>query len=372
MTARFLPHSCLQGLIDVLVDRGYRVSGPVQREGAIVLAPLREADQLPWGIQDAQTPGSYTLEAGDTARAFGWVNGPSSLKPFLFLQSETLWRSSTAADGALAFESVVEAPRQAVIGVRPCDLRAVQIQDRVFLEGERVDPRYQARRDRLFTVVVNCTRSAATCFCVALGGSPRAASGYDLSATEVEGGLAVEAGSEAGEEVLRALSLDEASEEQIAASEAGAAAAASSQTNRLPAPDRLAQVLANSKDHPQWDVAAERCESCGNCTKLCPTCLCHKQMFLPSLDGEGGEQVREWASCQSEAHSYVSGRNLRSERRERYRMRATHKFVNMHRQFGVPGCVGCGRCISWCENAIDLVENLAIIAGAFEEERTDE
>jgi ferredoxin len=372
MSARFLPHACLQDLIDALAEGGRQVIGPTVREGAVVLAPLGEASQLPWGVWDVQAPGSYTLEEGDEERAFAWVNGPVSAKPFLFKPQETLWRASTTGDGQLEYESVVESSRQAIIGARPCDLRAMQIQDRVFLEGASVDPRYQARRKELFTVVLNCTRAAATCFCVSQGGSPRADQGFDLAMTELRGGLVVEAGSTAGERVLEALSLAEATEAQRMAVEAGVKEAADMQRKPLPAPERLAAILPTSKDHPQWDVVAERCESCGNCTKLCPTCLCHKQTYLPSLDGEGGEQVREWASCQSEAHSYVSGKNLRAERRERYRMRVTHKLVNMQKQFGVPGCVGCGRCITWCKQSIDLTENLAIIAGDPASERDHE
>lgn len=372
MTARFLPHARLQDLIDALAEGGRQVIGPMVREGAVVLAPLREASQLPWGVRDVQVPGKYTLEEGDEERAFAWVNGPVSLKPFLFKQQETLWRAETSPDGRLGYESVVEAAPQAVIGARPCDLAAAQIQDRVFLEGSNVDPRYQARRRTLFTVVLNCTRAAATCFCVSQGGSPRAEHGFDLAMTEIRGGLVVESGSEQGETLLASLALEEATETQLQVVEAGVKEAADTQRKDLPSPEKLAAILAASKDHPQWDVAAERCESCGNCTKFCPSCLCHKQTYLPSLDGEGGEQVREWASCQSEAHSYVSGKSLREARRERYRMRVTHKFVNMQEQFGVPGCVGCGRCITWCENAIDLTENLAIIAKDAQEGDDDE
>ncbi len=372
MTARFLPHARLQELIDALAEGDRQVIGPMVREGAVVLAPLREASQLPWGVVDVQEPGKYTLEKGDGQRAFAWVNGPVSLKPFLFKQQETLWRAETNLDGQLEYESVVEVAPMAVIGARPCDLAAAQIQDRVFLEGANVDPRYQARRQSLFTVVLNCTRSASTCFCVSQGGSPRADHGFDLAMTELQDGLVVESGSEAGATLLTALELAEATEAQLQAVAAGVQEAADTQRKDLPPPEKLAAILAASKDHPQWDVAAERCESCGNCTKLCPSCLCHKQTYLPSLDGEGGEQVREWASCQSEAHSYVSGKNLREARRERYRMRVTHKFVNMQEQFGVPGCVGCGRCISWCENSIDLTENLAIIAQDTKEGNNDE
>ncbi|MBW2455566.1 MAG: 4Fe-4S dicluster domain-containing protein [Deltaproteobacteria bacterium] len=363
MRPRFLPHDGLQGLLDLLAGRGYEVIGPRVKEGAVVLAPVKQASDLPWGVRETQSPGSYTLEDGDPQRAFGWTIGPSSLKPFLFRQQETLWQSSVDDQGRLRFESVVQARPQAVIGVRPCDVAAMLLQDRVFLGGDNVDLRYQARREALFTVAVNCTQGVETCFCVSQGGSPRVERGFDMALTEMDGGLLAEAGSAAGEEVLRELSLEPATEAQRQVAEADIAETATRQRRRTPPQEQLEQALRTSRDHPQWDVIGERCESCGNCTKLCPTCICHKQMHLPSLDGEGGEQVREWASCQSEAHSYVSGKSLRAERRERYRMRVTHKFANWREQFGTPGCVGCGRCISWCTHGIDMTENLHIIVG---------
>lgn len=366
MRPRYLPHEGLQSLIDALVDRGYQVIGPMVKEGAVVLSTLKEATQLPWGVRDVQSPGRYELEDGDPDRAFAWVNGPSSLKPLLFKQQETLWEASVDGNGVTQFESVVETSRQAVFGMKPCDIRAMRVQDRVFLEGENVDIRYKARRDTLFTLVVNCTRSAPTCFCVAQGGSTRADMGYDVAMTEIDGGLVLDAGSDAGVELLDALALEEARADQVLTSEAAIEEAAAAQTRTTPSTECLAQVLPEAGNHPQWDRIAERCESCGNCTKLCPTCICHKQMYLPSLDGEGGEQVREWASCHSESHGYVSGKNLRGERRERYRMWVTHKFANMMEQYGTTACVGCGRCISWCTNGIDLTENLAIITGTKE------
>lgn len=368
MSPLFLPHDVLQSLLDELAGRGYQIIGPLVSEGAVVLAPLKEASQLPWGVRTVQTPGSYTIEKGDPARAFEWVIGPSSLKPFLFKAAETLWRTTLDDEGRPQFESVVESRAQAIIGVSPCDLVAMRVQDRVFLDGENVDIRYKARRDALFTVVVNCTRAADTCFCVSQGGSPRADRGYDLAVTEVDGGLVIDAGSTTGEEVLQTLSLQPATAEQMEIADAGIADAAASQRRRSPPKELLAKALLEGKDHPQWDVIAERCESCGNCTKLCPTCICHKQMYLPSLDGEGGEQVREWASCHSEAHSHVSGKSTRDARRERYRMWVTHKFANMEEQFDAPGCVGCGRCTAWCTNGIDLTENLKAIVGGDDHE----
>lgn len=363
MSPSFLPHDRLQRLIDELAGRGYEVIGPQVREGAVVLAPLGQATALPWGARDTQAPGRHALEIGEDSRAFGWVIGPTSLKPFIFKQQETLWQSTADASGQRRFAQVIEARPRAIIGVRPCDVRAMVIHDRIFLGGDHADPHYQARREGVFIVVVQCTLAADTCFCISQGGEPRADRGYDLALTEVEGGLVVDSGSPAGEAVLSALTLAPAGEEQTQAAAGGICRAAAAQRRRVPPGDRLRKLLPGSKDHPQWDAAGAACEGCGNCTKLCPTCICARQVYLPSLDGEGGEQVREWASCHNDAHSVVGGVSRRVNRRERYRMRVTHKFANYQEQFGAEGCVGCGRCLSFCTKGIDVTAVLNAIDG---------
>ncbi|MCF6217246.1 MAG: 4Fe-4S dicluster domain-containing protein [Gammaproteobacteria bacterium] len=361
MSYYFLAHKRFQSLIDVLTKQGYACIGPRVQNGGIMLAPLNHATELPWGVQDEQGPAHYRLLEGDKKRAFAWSNSPSSLKPFLFKQQETLWHASRDEEGRYKFDPVIESQRQALIGIRPCDLAAMAIQDKVFLEGPYIDTRYQARRQSLFTVVVNCTHPADTCFCHAQGCGPKANKAYDLAMSETDDGLVMEAGSPAGEEVLCLLNLPIAAAETVEQAAQEIAAAAQRQTRTTPPLSSMkAQFLAEGKE-AQWQAVSDPCTSCGSCTQVCPSCFCHKETLFPSMDGVGGEKVREWDSCHGEAHSYLNHGAIRKEKHQRYRQWLSHKFVSWHEQFGESGCVGCGRCISWCPQGIDVTASIATV-----------
>ena len=126
-------------------------------------------------------------------------------------------------------------------------------------------------------------------------------------------------------------------------------------------PTDLRGLLARNLEHPRWDDVATRCLSCTNCTLVCPTCFCSSVEDVTDLAGEGAERNRVWDSCFSVDHSYIHGGSIRPSGRSRYRQWLTHKFGTWHDQFGTSGCVGCGRCITWCPVAIDVTEELAAI-----------
>ena len=158
----------LQCLIDRLVELGYRVVGPRVEESAIVLDNLTSIDDLPIGFSDEQEAGTYRLVKNGNRSYFDFVVGPHSLKDFLFPSQSTLLEcryESGRLVMAVPEEKIVPL---AVVGARSCDLHALRAQDRVFLEDRFVNPVYEARRQGLFVVAVNCGRAAATCFCSSL------------------------------------------------------------------------------------------------------------------------------------------------------------------------------------------------------------
>ena len=359
-----LPSRRLDALIRRLHADGYRCVGPTLRDGAVTLGDIQGAADLPLGVHDRQAPGEYSLTLNTYSGRFGCATGPQGLKPLLFAPRETLWRVSRDAEGRLVFEpSVPSPPRLAVIGARACDLAALALQDRHFLYGRYRDPYYAARRRALFVVAINCSRSAGTCFCASTGDGPHCRDGYDLSLTELDDGYLARAGSEQGQELLAALDPEEATPEQIRAEVAQARRAAEQQSRRLPGRN-LGATLFERLDHPRWEEVAERCLACGNCTQVCPTCFCHAQHDAPALDGEGAEHRREWDSCFTVGHAYLAGHQVRPDRRSRYRQWLTHKLGSWHEQYGRSGCVGCGRCITWCPVGIDITEEAsALCAG---------
>lgn len=351
----------LEALIAGLKDDGRAVFGPVARDGAIVYDPISGTGDLPRGWVDEQSGGHYRLHRegdaffGATLAAQGW-------KRVLHPPHQSLWR--TTGEGAAT--EIIPAPRdttkRAFIGVRACDLAAIAVQDKVLTEGPFADPHYAARRADLFIVAVNCTRAAATCFCASMNTGPKAKAGYDIALTELAGGrFLAEAGSEAGAAQLGALPSSPATQADTEAGEAGIARAADQQrgidTEGLPA------LLKERPDHPRWSEVAQRCLNCANCTLVCPTCFCTSVDEVTALEGSETERISRWGSCFTMDFSHVHGGSVRKGAKSRYRQWMTHKLATWVDQFDEMGCVGCGRCITWCPVGIDITEEAAALRG---------
>ena len=361
----FLTRYRIGDLLAVLAEAGYRVVGPVHRDGAIVYADLHSAGDLPAGVMVETAPGTVRSTGTQLPRLFAWANGPQALKPLLFRPDEALWRVHRGDDGTLAFRPVnADAQPLAVIGVRACDLAALRLQDQHFLHGVYRDEHYAARRAQLLLVAVNCTHPAATCFCAATGDGPQTEGGFDLLLDELDEGFIVTAGSRRGRELFAGLPLLPVREDQMRKVADANHKARVMQTRAIPAGDLYDELMAR-REHPRWSEVAERCLSCGNCTQVCPTCFCSREQDQAQLDGRASAHVRQWDSCFSEGHSYIHGLVVRGEPRHRYRQWLTHKLGGWHRQYGRSGCVGCGRCIAWCPVGIDICAEVnALLGGA--------
>jgi sulfhydrogenase subunit beta (sulfur reductase) len=331
------------------------------REGAIVFDELSSVDQLPRGISEQQAPGSYRLNENGSQRYFAWANGPQAIKPMVFAPREALWSCEQGDDGAMAFQvAEVIAQPLAVLGARPCDVAALYIQDRHFLQQQYQDPYYLTRRQQLLLIAVNCTHPADTCFCASTGDGPRVHFGHDLALTELEDGFLVEVHSEQGKAIRQQLALQEASPQQRQQVDDDLARAAQSQQRHLASRNYSDALFANLH-HPRWQEVGSRCLSCGNCTAVCPTCFCHNETETPHISGKTSTHYREWDSCFTQGHSYIHGITIRAETPARYRQWLTHKLGSWHEQYGRSGCVGCGRCITWCPVGIDITEEVAAI-----------
>jgi ferredoxin len=362
-SASVISPEALHDLVAALQTRGFRVLGPTVREGAIVYGDLESAAELPIGWTDSQDGGFYRLERRTDEARFGYAVGPHSWKQFLLPPRIRLWRARR--NGGAAFEVEEEPPDDgplAFVGVRSCELHAIEIQDRVLLGGRYADRDYAARREGAFVVAVNCFEPGGTCFCVSMGTGPRAERGYDLALTEILEGahrFLVEAGSERGAEVLAAIPHRSATEEDVRAADAAVEGAAEHMGRELDT-SGIKELLYGNLEHPRWDEVAGRCLTCGNCTMVCPTCFCTSVEDANDLDGGAG-RWRVWDSCFSVEYSFIHGGSIRSTARSRYRQWMTHKLATWIDQFGSSGCVGCGRCITWCPVGIDITEEVAAI-----------
>lgn len=354
----------LQQVLDVLAGKGYQVVGPTMSEGAIVYDRLDSVADLPIGFTDEQDGGFYRLKKRRDEALFGYAVGPHSWKKFLFPPRMRLWRAERCDEG---FELIPEndsQPKYAFIGVRSCELHAIAIQDKVFIEGKYTDSVYKARREGCFIVAINCSQAGGTCFCVSMKTGPKATFGFDLALTEVlEDGqhyFLAEVGTEKGAEVIGEVERRLSQPQEQAAAERVIARTADSM-GRVMDTTNIKDLLYQNYEHPRWDTVAARCLTCANCTMVCPTCFCSTVEDVTDLTGEHAERWRRWDSCFTMDFSYIHGGVVRSTTKSRYRQWMTHKLATWIDQFGSSGCVGCGRCITWCPVGIDITEEVRAI-----------
>ncbi len=357
-----LERSGFPSLLAALRQHGYRVVGPTIRDGAIVYGDIREESDLPIGWTDRQDAGKYRLERRADRALFGYAVGPHSWKKYLFPAHERLW-TAVRTDASFAVRpEPVEGPPLAFLGVRACEMAAIDISDRVF--GKAGDPAYSAHRRGSLRVAVQCGQAGGTCFCASMGTGPGVRKGFDLALTEILSPgrhyFLVEVGSREGAAVLSGLPLAPASQTDTAAAEAVVARTAASMGRSMDA-GGLRDLLVNNPEHPRWEIVARRCLSCTNCTMACPTCFCNTSEEVPDLSGERTERWRRWDSCFNSGFSALHGASVRSSTKSRYRQWLAHKLGTWHDQFGTSGCVGCGRCITWCPVGIDITEEVAAL-----------
>jgi ferredoxin len=347
-------------LLTALRRRGYLVKGPVLRHGAIVYDDLESVDDMPIGWSDTPEPARYRLRKRDDRSLFGYTVGPTPWKNILHPPRTELWKAERSAGGFKIERSPEPAEPLALVGVRACDLAALHLLDQVLLAGPYADPIYAARRSKTFIVAVNCTRAAATCFCAATHTGPAVGPGADLVLTELLQArrhcLVVSAQTERGAALMADVPHEPATERDMAQ-----VTALMERVRREAGPNRISmtdlrETLLASYDLPIWEEVATRCLTCGNCTNVCPTCFCTSVSDTTDIMGAHAERTRVSDSCFTMAYSYATGGSVRYTAAARYRQWLLHKFATWTDQFGSPGCVGCGRCLTWCPVGIDVTD----------------
>ncbi|HYB01328.1 MAG TPA: 4Fe-4S dicluster domain-containing protein [Ktedonobacteraceae bacterium] len=354
----------LQELFVALASKGYQIVGPTVRENAIVYDTLVSVNDLPIGYTDEQDGGTYRLKKRSDKALFGYAVGPHSWKKFLFPPVIRLWQARREGNGFEVVPENTEAPKLAFLGVRSCEIHAISIQDKVFMRDDYSDPTYRSRRNSLCIIAINCGEAGGTCFCTSMETGPRATSGFDLALTEVLSNeqhfFVVEVGSQLGSELLQTIPFRAASKEDIQIAENIVTQTAEHMGRSLDTTN-IKDLLYRNLDHPRWDDVASRCLTCSNCTMVCPTCFCTTVEDVTDLTGEQAERWRKWDSCFTMDFSYIFGGSIRPSTKSRYRQWMTHKLASWIDQFGTSGCVGCGRCITWCPVGIDITEEVRAI-----------
>ncbi|MBI4665467.1 MAG: 4Fe-4S dicluster domain-containing protein [Nitrospinae bacterium] len=351
-------------LLSFLRHAGYAALGPTIRDGAIVYDEIGSTEDMPVGMGDAQEPGRYRLAKRDDDAIFGYGTSPQSWKKYFNPPRSKLFTAVMDGAGFKVVEEKPPATKLALIGVRPCELAALKIQDKIFFGGEFADKAYQARRENVLIIAVNCTAPCGTCFCASMNTGPAATGFYDICLTEVlKPGVhyfVALSGSEMGKVILSGLPGSPLGDQERQEAETLMKAAGQKMGRKLDTTG-IKELLYGSYENKRWNEVAERCLACANCTMVCPTCFCSGVEDVTDLSGQKAERWKKWDSCFEKDFSYIHGGSVRQTHLGRYRQWMIHKLAAWHDQFGSSGCVGCGRCITWCPVGIDITEEAAAI-----------
>ncbi|MFH2036626.1 MAG: 4Fe-4S dicluster domain-containing protein [Candidatus Zixiibacteriota bacterium] len=346
-------------LLDLLSKKGYELYGPTIDNDSLIYDRIKTTEDLPIGWKDNQGPGQYRLEKSNKKTIFAYTVGFQSWKKILHPAHERLWDATLEGKGFAIHTPGDDISPKALLGVRSCELEALKIHDKILMEGPHTDSHYQHRRKNIFIVAVNCTQPGGTCFCASMNTGPKAQSAFDLSLTEIMEAdkhyFTVAAGSEIGIEILQGLPVRDASHEEIAIADKAMERSVKKMGRTLKTKG-LKELLLENFDNPHWEKISERCLTCGNCTLVCPTCFCVNVEDTTDLSGQKAERWNHWDSCFIKDFSYIHGGSIRISAASRYRQWLMHKLAYWVDQFGTFGCVGCGRCITWCPAGIDITE----------------
>ncbi|MFN4110953.1 MAG: 4Fe-4S dicluster domain-containing protein, partial [Ignavibacteria bacterium] len=356
---KIIETSELDKLFFVLKEKGFKLIGPTVENEAIVYSEINDSKDLPIGITDKQSPGIYRLEKIDSGTYFHFTVGPQSWKKFLYPPIQKLY-TAVYKNNKIEFEKEDNSNiKYAFIGVRACELNAIEIQDKVFFGGEYQNNQYKNLRKNAFIITVNCSKAESNCFCTSMGTGPEVKSGYDLVLTEIknknEHYFLIDADSQQGEDILNQLTTKDANSENINEGKRVIENTKSQIQKKLDT-DNLKEILLKNLESPVWEDVAKRCLACGNCTMVCPTCFCMTIEDYTDLQKTKAERIQKWDSCFTLEYSYIHGGSVRLSIGSRYRQWLTHKLASWHEQFGTSGCVGCGRCITWCPVGIDITQ----------------
>lgn len=315
------------------------------KQGHEVFAPAMVEGKLAW----SKVAGAGSLE-------FGFSNTEMSPKDFFFPQTECMMRFVNKAEdpqGMIMQAEPLLDKQRALLNIRPCDAKAFQVLDLIFVQDEMTNDLYwRDKREKTVLIGLACNDPCPTCFCTSVNCGPHHEVGLDLLLVDLGDKLLVKVLTAKGEALAKDLpAAGEAEAKAAAELKAKAEGAITAQVGM----DKVnAAEVMPLYDAPLWDRVMENCLNCGTCTFVCPTCHCFD--IQDEVQGEAGRRVRNWDYCMSWLFTmHGTGHNPRGTKKDRVRQRFMHKFkyIPMKRG-GEIGCVGCGRCVQLCPVNIDV------------------
>ncbi|MBO8127611.1 MAG: 4Fe-4S dicluster domain-containing protein [Peptococcaceae bacterium] len=283
-------------------------------------------------------------------------------KGHFFPQYEVLYKYQQGSN-ALVLEEPGPAGPSVLLGVKPCDARALLSLDPVF-DGNYKDAYYLDKRVKTTIIGLSCRKVRYNCFCRAFGFGPTSGEGADLFLTEVKDGYLAEALTSKGEALLKDYSdlFTETGVDGALQEKEQLAVQLDTQFKRKVDLDGVKARLDNMFEHPYWERLARKCLTCGICTFVCPTCHCFDIIDENGGGSNCGSRLRCWDACMfTDFTLHTSGHNPRPGKKERVRNRFMHKLKYHLDRYRVTGCVGCGRCIEKCPVNMDIIQVIAEI-----------
>ncbi|MGE5373263.1 MAG: 4Fe-4S dicluster domain-containing protein [Solirubrobacterales bacterium] len=277
------------------------------------------------------------------------LNTYLSPKQALLPQTQSMYRFKTEGKDASITAVADDFKESVVFGVRPCDLKAVEALDQVFLTKGFVDEFYQKKRDKTTIVANACYKGGPKCFCESMGVDRLNPSSADVLIHEIEDrGWAWEPKTEKGQKLTEQLAsfLEEAGEVKMPHF---------FEQKKKVNIEGLPDLMRANFESKLWEDLAERCLTCGVCTNVCPSCYCFDVQVTNW--GNEGYRFRCWDSCMYREYSNMAGgHNPRDQKKERFRNRFLHKLEFFNERYGTPLCTGCGRCIVMCPVQVNILE----------------
>jgi len=314
--------------------RTYRLFGPVKEGAFHCFRELAEGDRPDFEFQNTRL----------------------SAKGIIYPQSEDMFvytLDESREDHHILKEAPKDDTPRAVLGIRPCDAKAVSLLKLNFDTPDYKDPYWLDRYNATTLVGLACDQPCGTCFCTSTGCGPYHEEGLDLLMTDAGDHYLIKLLSAKGERLAQSAGWDgEIDGLAVMENRKKAAEAKITQsiaTDNLRAADTLALHQADF-----WEEISFACINCGTCTYVCPTCWCFD--IQDEVHGKNGKRVRNWDSCMFPIFTvHTTGHNPRDTKLQRVRQRFMHKlkyFVDKY-ETGIM-CVGCGRCVQHCPVNIDI------------------
>jgi len=316
-----------------------------------VFGEISHLSDMPIRISDIQRPGSYELVAGYRFRL-----SYAPPKWYLLPPEHSVLKVSPNYEVVDAINNSL-VNRVVMFGIKPCDFNAIAVLDEILTSKH---PIYVKRRSSIVAMIIEeCLEPAETCFCSITGTGPTVLRGYDLAYARLDENTVIfKPGSTLGEEIIKATGLRVAVQEQVETYYSTLERAVGIMNTRLPRLEEIQRALRKSvKNEKLWRALSEKCTGCGNCNYVCPTCFCIE--IVDRVEESHTIRTALWTACRTYTYGLVAGGHFRRDLYMRYRHFVLHKFLFYSKQTrGLLGCVGCGRCTTWCPLGLDLKETL--------------